>query len=148
MLNAWSLSLKDAFTASIIRKYSDTSNKLEHTDDGYVWINHQYLLNQFPILNVSNRQLGRLLKGLVDKGVIQKRVVWSDRSGRRKTYYKMSESYCEGVQFYSNIHGSSKTGINYNYSKDTPQVKIPPDSSEHRLRIPAGLEGAGRFRGK
>lgn len=99
------------------------STKMEHIldDDGYTytWVCHAKICEDLPILNISETQLKRYIKHLIDiKLIVSKRV--SDNSLRgTKAYYGITES-CENLRYFSHDQVSKMTLKNDQVSKMTP----------------------------
>lgn len=51
-----------------------------------VWLNHQKIKKDLPILNISEPTLKRWLKDLVNKGLLQREVTYSESYGTRAYY--------------------------------------------------------------
>jgi len=77
------------------------SPTMQHiVDDGvaYVWLQHDRILADLPILNISNRSLINYLNKLKDLGLLAVKTVHNDSLRGSKSYYAITEK-CEGLRY-------------------------------------------------
>ena len=89
------IDLIDCTIAALISEYAKAESPgLKYNNQGMVWINHDYLLKQMPLLRIKKDALDKRLKRLVDANIIERSIEQVDMTGRR-SYYKMSSEYRE-----------------------------------------------------
>ena len=64
----------------------------------YVWLMHDRILSDLPILNISNRSLINYLNKLKDMGLLDVRTVHGEASRGSKSYYAITEK-CEALRY-------------------------------------------------
>ena len=64
----------------------------------YVWIRHDKILSDLPILNISNRSLINYLNKLKDIGLLDVKTVHDETSRGSKSYYAITER-CEELKY-------------------------------------------------
>ena len=78
------------------------SPTMEHiVDNGfipYVWLQHDRILADLPILNISNRSLINYLNKLKDLGLLAVKTIHNDSLRGSKSYYALTEK-CEGLRY-------------------------------------------------
>lgn len=90
----------------------------------YVWINHNKILEDLPILDISNDRLKRLLKHLVDENLINAIHKTVGRGSGSKSYYNITEK-CEQLKYRGVENNTCKEdrGVENNTCKDYTGVK-------------------------
>ncbi len=54
----------------------------------FIWIDYAYLLKQLPGLNIGYSALKKRLSRLCEIGVLDRRVTYREKTGKRATYYR------------------------------------------------------------
>lgn len=112
VINEWAdtgaIDPTNAILLSLLAKYDNPHNKLEHDKEGYVWLNLSYILDQVPWLGINERTLGKRLKKMADSGIIDRRQK-KIQSGS-KLYFKMSDLYRQMEVWYDELHSLEISG--------------------------------------
>jgi hypothetical protein len=113
VLNEWvgEIDATDAILAGIVASWSRKRRGLVQDTEGRVWISHQFLAREFPILgkNLSLRTLRARLARLEEIGLIEtKRVPLPYDKGGSQVFYGMSESYKAAEERWRFICGAMK----------------------------------------
>ena len=89
------LTVNDLLLLDYIQK-AIANPKMKHSssDPLCVWLYHQKILNDLPILNISESTLKKWLKNLVDKGLLKRETVHSKSYGM-KAYYGVTDKLIE-----------------------------------------------------
>lgn len=118
-----------------------------HDEQGYVWISHNHLLKQLPLLGISVRTLERKLKHLIDVGLIVRKLEPATLLGRR-AFYRMSDTF----EYYEQLGKYSMDGYRTHNQRlvkalweEKDGIDMPEKEPDRRQRIPRGKPGAGRF---
>lgn len=77
------------------------SPTMQHiVDDGvsYVWLQHDRILTDLPILNISNRSLINYLNKLKDLGLLTVKTIHNENLRGSKSYYAITEK-CEALRY-------------------------------------------------
>ena len=85
----------------------------------YVWLQHDKILQDLPILNVSRDRLKRRIKKLVDIQLLKTKQVYDTGIRGSKAYYSIT-SKCEGLRY---------TGVKNNTRSEEQVLKTTPDSA-------------------
>lgn len=112
-LLAYDISMNEILLLSYIYEVQ-ASPKMEHTiknDMTYTWLYHAKIQEDLPILNVSERQLNRYIKNLIDCGLIVSTKVSNDLLRGTKAYYGITDE-CEDLRYYSQDHMTNMTHEN------------------------------------
>jgi len=127
VLNEWThtdiIDPTNAILLSLIAKYDNPHNRLEHDSEGRVWINLSYVTHQIPWISLNSDNLGKRLKKLAEVGLI-------DRSQKKtqqgsKLYFRMSDKYRKMEAWYDELHSiesnsdkqNIQSAISIHYSK-------------------------------
>lgn len=152
VINEWSetgaIDPTNAIILSLLAKYDNPHNKLEHDSEGYVWLNLSYLLGQVPWLGINEGTLGKRLKKLVDSGIIDKKQVKLQTGS--KLYFKMSDLYRQMEAWYDELHTLESNGNISEIEKhylEKPIVKggesVKKVSHPHENAVPHPHENTG-----
>lgn len=77
------------------------SPTMQHiVDEGisYVWLQHDRILTDLPILNISNRSLINYLNKLKDLGLLTVKIIHNENLRGSKSYYAITEK-CEALRY-------------------------------------------------
>jgi len=106
-LNEWDVDLVDVVLVNLVGKYQDPSRApgLLRTESGRVWVNHPYLLKQFPFLKIGIEALKKRLRHLVDIGILEREIIYpfTERGVRKNTCYGLSEAFIEMCEYFKSI---------------------------------------------
>lgn len=100
------------------------SPTMQHIIDNgitYVWLQHDRILSDLPILNISNRSLINYLNKLKDLGLLEVKIIHNDSMRGSKSYYAITEK-CEELRYdqVQNFAVSQRPGAK-NCSSDTKE---------------------------
>ena len=86
------LTMNDLLLLDYIQKAAANPKMKHHTINGLcVWLNHEKIMEDLPILNISESTLKRRLSHLVDLGLLSREITFSKSHGRR-AYYGITET--------------------------------------------------------
>lgn len=88
-------------------------------DIAYVWLQHDKILQDLPILNISKDRLKRRIKKLVDIQLLKTKQIYDTGIRGSKAYYSIT-SRCEGLRY---------TGVKNNTWSEEQVLKTTPDSA-------------------
>lgn len=136
------IDLIDCAIAQLIQKYSRENRQgLKYNEEGMVWINHAYLLEQIPMLRIKKRTLEKRLKKLVDANIIDRSIERRNLHGQR-AYYCMSDLYLEIEEFWTeyfaqaeDLDSEEKKRLLESLRPDMPRPRVfiqPKSSSGNR----------------
>ena len=77
------------------------SPTMQHTFENgtaYVWLSHDRILSDLPILNISNRSLINRLNKLKELGLLEIKTVHNEEMRGSKSYYSITEK-CEALKY-------------------------------------------------
>ena len=101
VLTSWKgqIDLTDAFIVAFVGSVeASRSDKIEQKkayrgDGAYVWISHEWLLEQNPLINISLRTLQTRLKHLSEVGLLDRFRDYDAEVKRYRAYYRLSNHY-------------------------------------------------------
>lgn len=99
------------------------SPNMEHytdEDEIYVWLQHKKILEDLPILNISNDRLKHKLKSLIDAGLLKSHQICTPKMKGSKSFYGITEK-CEYLRY--------EPGVKNNTRYDDQVLKTTPDQS-------------------
>lgn len=88
------LDLTELLIIRWIVDFNPSMSKKEIDNEEYFWVNYQALLDDMPILNISKDRLYRILKKLVEKGILKHKTV---KQGGTFSFYSFGEKYIDLV---------------------------------------------------
>lgn len=152
VLNEWThtdiIDPTNAILLSLIAKYDNPHNRLEHDSEGRVWINLSYIIHQIPWISLSQESLGRRLRKLANMDLIER--------GQKKTqtgsklFFKMSDIYRDMEAWYDELHSIESSSdkqnlqseLSIHYSKKPNITLKNTDSPVDNFSHPAPASGA------
>lgn len=96
----YDIDMSDVLLLDYIQKAVSQPSMIKTFEDEqpYVWLQHEKILNDLPILNIKESMLKKRLSKLVEIGLI-KTVNYANRNGRgSRAYYTITESF-EALQY-------------------------------------------------
>ena len=96
----YDIDMSDVLLLDYIQKAISQPSMIKTFEDEqpYVWLQHEKILNDLPILNIKESMLKKRLSKLVEIGLI-KTVNYANRNGRgSRAYYTITESF-EALQY-------------------------------------------------
>lgn len=154
VLTSWKgqIDLTDAFIVAFVGKVeASRSDKIEQKkayrgDGAYVWISHEWLLEQNPLIDISLVTLRRRLKNLVSVGLLDRFTDCEEDTKRYRAYYRLSNHYHNIEQHWKDqldeIHAGRKTVQDVQQSLPLVEDLISPNTEIIELRE---RDNQGRF---
>ena len=101
------IDIVDAVIASAIHVYNKNP-KLTHDEETgmCVWIDHSYLIEQFPLLRLEKKTLEKRLKKMIKLDLLERKTVLT-RKGKR-SFYRLSDTYFDLQDWHKSIIGAEK----------------------------------------
>lgn len=126
----------DGIIISAIFKYQnpDEMPGLHRNENGFVYINHQWFLDKFPLLGISVETLRRRLKKLVELGIIERDYMYpvGDNGIRRKALYHTSKVFSD-LRAWWQEHKDIITDKNLNELERASKLQI---HKQNKPRLP------------
>ena len=128
--------IKDACVSPKMLKTTDNSNQ------PYVWLKHQKVIEDMPILGLKEDGLKRRLKVLTEKGLITS-IVKNDEIRGRRTYYTVTIKYIDMLYTDSSDDQSDfntlgqdiNTHQSYSDNLGNARPSVPESPSDNKLNI-------------
>ena len=97
---AYNLTVEDLLLLDYVWDMIASPTMQHIVDNGisYVWLQHDRILADLPILNISNRSLINYLNNLKDLGLLTVKTIHSDSLRGSKSYYAITEM-CEELRY-------------------------------------------------
>lgn len=108
----------------IQRAAANPSMKHHNKYSLYVWLSHEKILQDLPILNISKETLKKHLKKLVDLELLDRAVISNDKNRGSKAYYGLTDKFIS-LQFsgVKNDTCSIQPGVKNDTCSPRPGVK-------------------------
>ena len=116
------IDMEDLLLLDYVYNAIASPSMLHIVEDGiaYVWLQHDKILQDLPILNISKDRLKRRIKKLVDIQLLKTKQIYDTGIRGSKAYYSIT-SECEGLRY---------TGVKNNTWSEEQVLKTTPDSTE------------------
>ncbi len=113
VINEWNfagdIDATNAIILSLLSKYDNPHNGLEHDNEGRVWLNLDYILRQVPWLNLGEQALRKRLKRLHEIGALDRGVKRIQQG--TKLYFRMSDLYRNMERWYDELRDIEGSGL-------------------------------------
>jgi hypothetical protein len=107
-------------------------HKIEN-DNSYVWISHSKILEDLPILDIGSDRLKRILKHLVDVGLVETTKSLSEMKGTR-TYFKITEK-CEQLKYTDQVLKTTLDNERPSVEKNTSDNKLNINNKKNTTKV-------------
>lgn len=115
--------------------YAQANPKMKHTTDEeqnqYVWLHHEHILEDLPILNITSGTLRNRLTKLRKMDLIVSKTIANDAQQGSRTYYRIT-SFCYDMLFETTSF-KNDTESEPHHSKMTSNTKVNKDNKVNKV---------------
>lgn len=115
--------------------YAQSNPKMKHTTDDeqrqYVWLQHEHILEDLPILNITSGTLRNRLTKLRKMDLIASKTIANETQQGSRTYYRIT-SFCYDLLF-ETASFKNDTESEPHHSKMTSNIKVNKDTKVNKV---------------